>query len=141
MTLAALQQWVCDELAKDAWLVERRLTFVAESRRDAATAAEIALASAGIFGLVTTPAFIGRGQEVGTVEGLATINVQIIEAVTSNRASAGYASALDAAARVGIDATSWAGALFKSLSLVETEAKEAVCYQAVIEIPIALTNE
>jgi hypothetical protein len=141
MTLAALQQWVCDELAKDAWLVERRLTFVAESRRDAATAAEIALASSGIFGLVTTPAFIGRGQEVGTVEGLATINVQIIEAVTSNRASAGYASALDAAARVGIDATSWAGALFKSLSLVETEAKEAVCYQAVIEIPIALTNE
>jgi hypothetical protein len=141
MTLAALQQWVCDELAKDAWLVERRLTFVAESRRDAATAAEIALASSGIFGLVTTPAFIGRGQEVGTVEGLATINVQIIEAVTSNRASAGYASALDAACRVGINATSWAGAAFKSLSLVETDTKEAVCYQAVIEIPIALTNE
>jgi hypothetical protein len=141
MTLAALQQWVCDALATDAWLTQRRLTFVAESRRDAATAAEIALGSSGIFGLVTTPSFIGRGQEVGTVEGIATINVQIIEAVTANRAAAGYASSLDAAARVGINATSWAGALFKSLSLVETEAKEAVCYQAVIEIPIALTNE
>jgi hypothetical protein len=141
MTLAALQQWVCDALATDAWLPEHRLTFVAESRRDAATAAEIALGSSGIFGLVTTPSFVGRGQEVGTIEGLATINVQIIEAVTANRASAGYASSLDAAARVGINATSWSGALFKSLSLVETEAKEAVCYQAVIEIPIALTNE
>jgi hypothetical protein len=141
MTLAQLQQWVCDELAKDAWLVERHLTFIAESRRDAATAAEIALGSVGIFGLVTTPGFTGRGQEVGIIEGLATVNVQIIEAVTSNRASAGYASSLDAACRVGIDATSWAGAVFKSLSLVETEAKEAVCYQAVIEIPIALTNE
>jgi hypothetical protein len=140
MTLAELQQWVCDRLSADAWLAARRLVFIPESRRDAAAEADRALRSLGIFGLVMTPAFVGREQEFGQTSGLATCVIQIPEIPSSNRAAAGYATSLDAASRVGIVATTWAGALFRELRLIDTEFKDAIVHAVTLDIPIALST-
>jgi hypothetical protein len=136
---------VCDQIAQNEWLASRHVTAIPESRADAAAAIDAAYAMFGLSALVMTPSFVASGsQEDGQVPGNATVVVQVAEIPAINRASAGHATALAAAQRIGIAGSVWAGARLTNLAMVDLKdltEEEAVAYQATIEISILLTNE
>lgn len=137
MTLSDLQQWVCDQLAADAWLSERHVAFIPENKGDPASEIERALAAAGLAGIVMTPGFRADAQEDFACNGVATVAVQIAEIPPTNRAQSSYCTALDAAERVAQIVLSWPGARVTAIRMIDA-GEGAVAYETSLDIAAAL---
>lgn len=97
MILAHIQQQMVELLKQDSWLCERRIGILAGNGSTPADEAERTSLEQGISALVLTTTFTPKSKAGKTIVGEADITVQIKEDPAVNRATACYATALDAA--------------------------------------------